>query len=224
MLAESVIQGKGSNMSAGASGFGGGLGSVIGSSLASSDLSNAQNTVNDLNNGFGNTVQPDIAFGQSFLSPATSAINNLQTTAGQTQSYDDFMKNYTNTPAARYQLQQADAVQNNTAAGQGNLLSGANIKAIDTMNNGIISQNANTAYNEYLQGNSQQFGQLNTALGDMFNAIGVGTTATGQLAGLDSSTMAANANIAASQAKNDQSKGSGIGSMFSGLGGRPVSF
>ena len=40
----------------------------------------------------------------------------VQTAAGNTQGYNEFMQGYTNTPAAQYQLQQADAVQNNSAA------------------------------------------------------------------------------------------------------------
>lgn len=206
------------------SSFGAGLGTLIGSSLAANTLRSGQNAVSDTASGFGNTVQPYNAFGQSFLPTATSAINNLQSTAGNVQSYDQFMKNYTNTPAAQYQLEQAQAAQNSSAAATGGLLSGANERALATINQGIVSQGANTAYNEYLAGNQQQFGQLNTALGNMFNAIGVGTTATGQLGSVSSSQMNSQAQLAAAQAKNDQSKGSGIGSMFSGIGSLATMF
>jgi hypothetical protein len=58
----------------------------------------------------------------------------------------------------------------------------------------------------------------------MFGAIGIGTQATGQIAGLDSSQMNSTASLAASQAKNDQSKGSGIGSLFSGIGSMALAF
>ena len=114
-------------------------------------------------------------------------------------------------------MQQADAVQNNSAAATGGLLSGSNERALGAINNGIVAGNANKAYDEYLAGNNQQFGQLESALGNMFNAIGVGTTATGQQAGVDTSQLTAQSNIAQAQAKNNQAKGSGIGSMFSGL-------
>lgn len=198
-------------------GFGGGLGAVIGANMGANDLENGMTAVNNVSSGFQNTTQPYNQFGQSFLSPATNAINNATTTAGNTQGYNDFMSSYTNTPAAQYQLQQADQVQNNSAAASGGLLSGANERALGTINNGIVSQNANNAYNEYLSGNSQQFGQLESALGDMFKAIGVGTTATGQQAGIDTAQIGAQSQLAQAQAKNDQSKGSGIGSMFGGL-------
>jgi hypothetical protein len=199
------------------SGFGAGLGQLIGSGLANDQLNTGSNTVNNISAGFANTTEPYNNFGQSFLPGATNAIGGVQQAAGQTQGYNQFMSGYTNTPAAQYQLQQADAVQNNSAAARGGLLSGANDRALGTINNGIVSQNANTAYNEYLAGNNQQFGQLESSLGNMFNAIGVGTTATGQQAGVDTSQLTAQSNIAQAQAKNDQAKGSGIGSMFSGL-------
>ena len=201
------------------SGFGAGLGTLIGSGLANDQLNAGSNTVNNISSGFANTTAPYNSFGQSFLPQAANAIGGVQQAAGQTQGYNQFMQGYTNTPAAQYQLQQADAVQNNSAAATGGLLSGSNERALGTINNGIVAGNANTAYNEYLQGNQQQFGQLESSLGNMFNAIGVGTTATGQQAGVDTSQLTAQSNIAQAQAKNDQSKGSGIGSMFSGLTG-----
>lgn len=200
------------------SSFGAGLGTVIGSSMGASDLSSGLSAVNGIGSNLQAQEAPNVNFGQSFLQPATSAITNLNNTAGNVQSYDDFMKNYTNTPGVQYQLGQANNVASTSAAANGQALSGANIRNNTTIDQGIISTGANNAYNEYLSGNQQQFGQLNTALGDMFNAIGVGTTATGQEAGLDASQMGATSQIAQAQAKNDQSKGTGIGSMFSGLG------
>ena len=59
---------------------------------------------------------------------------------------------------------------------------------------------------------------MTSALGSMFQGIGVGQTATGQQAGVDTSQMNNTSAIAQAQAKNDQSKGSGFGSMFDGLG------
>lgn len=199
-------------------GFGGGLGAVIGGEIGANDLSNGQNAVNYTTDSFTGAVQPYNTFGQSFLPTATSAINNIQGKAGNVESYNDFLSKYTNTPAAQYQIQQADEAQNNSAAATGGLLSGANERALGTINQGIVAQGANTAYNEYLQGNQQGFGQLETALGNMFNAIGVGQTATGQQAGVDAAQIGATSSIAQAQAKNAQSKGSGLGSMFNGLG------
>lgn len=203
--------------------IGSGLGTVIGSSLAASDLTSGSNAVNGISSGFAGTVAPDINFGQSFLPNATQLGNNLTNNNGP-QGYNDFMSTYTNTPAAQYQLQQADAVQSSSAASKGQLLSGANERGLATINNGIVSQNANTAYNEYLSGNNQQFNQLSTSFGDILNAIGVGNTASGQVAGVDTSQMGATSNIAQAQAKNDQSKGSGIGSLFGGLGSMATAF
>lgn len=198
--------------------FGSGLGAVIGANMASNDLENGQSAINSGADAFLMRSQPYNYFGQSFLPRADAAIGGVSDAAGKTQGYDQFMSGYTNTPAAQYQLQQADATQNNSAASKGGLLSGANNRALSTINNGIVSQNANTAYNEYLAGNNQQFGQLESALGNMFSAIGVGTTAMGQQAGVEGAQIGATSNIAQAQAKNDQSKGGGIGSMFGGIG------
>lgn len=200
------------------SSFGAGLGSIIGSSLGASDLSAGLKDVNTTSGSFGSIVEPNIGFGQSFLAPATTAVNNLGTTANNVQSYQDFAKGFQGTPGAQYQQSVADAAQNNSAAAKGGLLSGANLRSLDTINQGIANTDLNSAYNEYLGGNQQQFGQLQSVLGDLFQGIGVGTTSTGQIAGVDSSQINAQSQIAQAQAKNDQSKGSGIGSLFGGLG------
>lgn len=204
--------------------FGSGLGTLIGSEIGASDLNAGLNNVNSTAAGFGGAVAPYSNFGASFLGPAGSTINNVNGVAGTVKGYDQYMSEYGGTPAAKYQMQQADEAQNESAASRGGLLSGTNLRALGTINSSIASQNANQAYQEYLQGNQQQFGQLEQSLGNMFNAIGVGTTATGQLGAVDTSQMNNQAQIAQAQAKNDQGKGSGLGSMFSGIGSLPAAF
>jgi hypothetical protein len=204
--------------------FGAGLGQVIGGAIAADDLSAGLTSVNRTAGQFGENVAPYNSFGQSFLPAASSTIGEVKGKAGETQSYEDFAKGYTASPGVQYQLQQGKEAQNESAASKGQLLSGTNLRALDTISQGIAGTGMNTAYNEYLQGNNQQFGQLESALGNMFSAIGVGTTATGQQAGVDSSQMNNQAAIAQAQAKNDSSKGSGLGSMFSGLGSMAAMF
>lgn len=202
------------------SGFGGGLGTLIGAGLGAQDLQSGLQNVDNTSQGFQNTTNPYNQFGSSFLGPASGMIGQIGQTAGQDPNlnYNTFMQNYQTSPAAQYQMGVADAAQNNSAAAQGGLLSGANERALATTNTGITNQFANQAYGNYLQGNQQQFGQLESALGNMFSAIGVGTTVTGQQAGVDVGQMNAQSQLAQAQAKNDQSKGSGIGSMLSFLG------
>jgi hypothetical protein len=204
--------------------FGSGLGTLIGSGLAASDLEQGQSNAQAIGAGFQGQVAPYNNFGVSALGPASNELNTIGTQAGNVQGYNDFIKNYQTSPAAQYQEQQATEAQNESAASQGGLLSGTNQRALGTINSGIAAQNANTAYNEYLQGNQQGFGQLTSALSGMLGAIGVGTTATGQMAGLDTSQMNANTALAIQQSKNDQSKGSGLGSMFGGLGSLAAAF
>lgn len=202
------------------SGFGGGLGTLIGTGLGAQDLNSGLQNVDNTSAGFQATTNPYNQFGQSFLSPATGAIGNINATAGADPNlnYNTFMQNYQTSPAAQYAIGQANTAQNSSAAAKGGLLSGANERALATTDTGIANQYANQAYGSYLQGNSQQFGQLESALGNMFSAIGVGTTATGQQAGVDVAQMNQQSQLAQAQAKNDQAKGGGIGSMFSGLG------
>jgi len=199
--------------------FGSGLGTIIGSEEAKTDLANGLQGVNNIAGGFGSTVAPYNSFGQSFISPATSTINGIQSVAGKDPNlnYNTFMQNYATSPGAKYDIGVATNVQNNSAAAKGKLLSGSNERALSDISTGIASKYANQAFGNYLAGNNQQFGQLESALGNMFNAIGVGTTATGQQAGVDVGQMNSTAAIAQAQAKNDQSKGSGFGSLFSGL-------
>lgn len=206
--------------------FGSGLGTVIGTSIGAEDLNAGLSNVNNVASGFQGTTAPYNTFGQSFLSPASGAIGNISATAGADPNlnYNTFMKNYQGSPGQAYSIDVADKAQNSSAAATGQLLSGANERALATTNTGIANTYANQAYTNYLTGNNQQFGQLESALGNMFNAIGVGTTATGQQAGVDVAQMNQESALAQAQAKNDQAKGGGIGSMFGGLGSLAASF
>lgn len=205
-------------------GFGEGLGQVIGGMMAAEHLDQGKRDVSATAGHFGQATDPYNTFGQSFLEPAAGGISEVRDKAGETMGYNQFAANYMASPGVKYQLDQATEAQNNSAASRGQLLSGTNLRALSTINQGIASTGMNTAYDQYLKGNNQQFGQLETALGNMFGAIGVGTTATGQQAGVANAQMGAQANLAAAQAKNDQSKGSGFGSIFGGLGSLATGF
>lgn len=204
--------------------FGEGLGGVIGAGMAADHLDQAKNDVQVIGSSFSNAVQPYNSFGQSFLPGATDTIGELKTKAGDTKGYDEFMAGYSESPGAKYVKDQALEAQNESAAAHGGLLSGTNQRALATIGEGISSTFANQAYDQYLKGDSQQFGQLESALGGMFKAIGVGTTATGQKAGVDAAQMGATANIAKSEAENDRAKGTGMGSMFGGVASMAAAF
>ena len=207
--------------------FGDGLGAIIGSGLAANDLSGGQKAVNNTADSFaGNIAGPYNEFGQSFLGPAAGTINGIAKVAGADPNlnYNTFMKNYQTSPGAQYAIDTANTAQENSAAARGGLLSGANQRALGTIDTGIANTYANQAFTNYLAGNNQQFGQLESALGNMFGAIGIGTQATGQIAGVDNAQIGATSQIAQAQAKNDQSKGGGIGSLFSGIGSLAAAF
>jgi len=201
------------------SGIGSGLGTIIGSEIANSQLNSGMNNINQIAQGFTGQTQPYNSFGQSFLGPASGAINNIGKVAGADPNlnYNNFMSNYQTSPAAKYEMGVADAAQNSSAAATGGLLSGSNERALAGVNTGIANTYANNAYTNYLAGNQQMFGQLQGSLQNMFNAISVGTTATGQQAGVDTSQIAGQSQIAQAQAKNDANLGMGIGQMLGGL-------
>jgi hypothetical protein len=197
--------------------FGDGLGAIIGAQEGKQDLQAGQDAVNGVSSSFGSSVAPYNSFGQSFMPAASTAADKVTGAAGNVQSYDDFMKNYQASPGAQYDIQQGQEAQDNSAAARGQLLSGTNQRAQSDITQSISNKYANQAYGSYLQGNQQSFGQLTSALGSLFQGIGVGTTATGQQAGVDSAQIGATSSLAQAQAKNDQSKGSGFGSLFSSL-------
>jgi hypothetical protein len=199
------------------SGFGAGLGQVIGSGMASGAITAGQGAVNNNVGGVEQQTAPFVGFGQGQIPNAGQAITNIAGTAGTAEGYNQFISSYQNTPAAKYQMQQADAVQNSSAAAKGDVLSGANERALGTINEGIGAQNANTAYDEYLKGNNQNFGQLESSLGNMFNAIGVGTTGTGQDVSAVNGQNTATAALTGQQAQAQTAKGNGIGSIFGSL-------
>lgn len=206
------------------SGFGSGLGGIIGGALASSDLSNASSMVNGMGQDVINQTTPYNQFGQSFLPQAQSAVSNLSATANSVPQFGDFMKNFSLSPGAQYTLGQAKEAQNNSAASTGQLLSGTNERALTGIANGIVNNDIAQQYGLTLQGNQQQFGQLQSVLGDMFQGIGVGQTATGQQAQIQGANINAQSQIAQSQAKADAGKGSGFGSLFSGVGKAATKF
>jgi hypothetical protein len=173
------------------------------------------------------STAPYNEFGSSLLQPTASALTGNSTVGAarllgngnDVKSYDQFMKDYQTSDAAKYQIGQATQAIDNSSAARGKLLSGGNLRAINEATQGITSTYANQAYSNYLAGNNQQFGQLQSILGNLFQGIGVGQTATGQDVSAVSSENSAQAAIASAQAKADSGIGSGIGGMFSGLAG-----
>lgn len=198
--------------------FGAGLGQIIGGAMAKDTLDNAGQAAGEAGNGFLNLVSPNIQFGQSFLPEVKTALGAQGTLSGNTMSFDQFMDNYDTSPAAKYQIQQGTEATNNSAAAKGGLLSGTNQRALSTMQQGISNQFANQAWGNYLSGNQNQFGQLQSIIGNMFSGINSGQTASGQYGGVLGTQMNNQAQLAQAEAKADQSKGSGFGSLFSGVG------
>ena len=159
-------------------GFGGGLGGSHRRSDWGQDLSAGQNSVNNDTSNFTNTTQPYNTFGQSFLQPATAR--------SATSTYRGTIRRATTSlcPATQYAGCAVPATASGPSTEQQRRRDWQSAFRLQRTRarhhqQGIVAQNANTAYNEYLPATVKQFGQLESALGNMFNAIGVGQTATG---------------------------------------------
>lgn len=205
-------------------GFGEGLGQLIGGAMASDTLGEGMMTVRGLGDQAGAVMAPFVGFGQSFMDPASTMAGKLSSTAGKVPQFQDFMKDFKLSEGGKYTLGQTLEAADTSAAARGGLLSGANLRARETAANGIVSQDIAQQYGLSLQGNAQQFGQLSSAFGSLLSGVNLGSGAAGTAVGALNSQMQTQAQLAAAQAKADQSKGSGIGSMFSGIGSMAAKF
>lgn len=199
-------------------GFGEALGALFGGGMAAESINEGKAAVGRTADAFSGAVAPFREFGASWLDEADINARRVAERAGTVKGYDEFMRDYTASPGAQYIMDQARETQNNSAAAKGKALSGGNLRALTSLTEGLSSTFANQAYGQYLAGDQQQFGQLQTALGDMFAAIGVGTTATGQLGSVATSQMGAQASLAKTEAENDRAIGKGFGGLFDGIG------
>lgn len=204
--------------------FGDGLGTFIGAGMAAKDLSRGMDAVGDTASRAIGASEPYNQFGQSFMPHAWQGVADTRNFAGSTEGYDDFAARYETSPGVQYRMGQAQEAQNASAAAKGQLLSGTNLRALNDITQGIAATGLNDAYTQYIAGRNTQFGQLESALGNMFQAIGVGQTATGQQAGVAGAQMGAQSALAKSQAENSRAKGSGLGSIFGGLGSFAAGF
>lgn len=105
--------------------------------------------------------------GQNALSSLTSAANSTDKYVGSQFNYNGSSNpNYTSpefnfeeSPSYQFRKQQGmDGIQSQAAAG-GGLLSGATLKALNSYNSDLASQEYGNAYNQYLQGEQLKQGQ-----------------------------------------------------------------
>jgi hypothetical protein len=220
--------------------LGAGIGDIIGGSIASDDIAAGQSEIGNIVGQFGQMVDPYINFGDAFLNPTsnilegsngsgagsnpTIGLSRLQGNGNDVTQLGNFASNFNMSPGGQYLLSTADAAQNNSAAARGGLLSGANNRALSTINTGIANTDMLSQYQAYLQGNQQQFNQLQGSLSDQFQGIGVGQTGVGQYGSVLSSEMMAQAQMAAAQAQAGAAKGQGAGQAIGGLGAMAAKF
>lgn len=89
------------------------------------------------------------------------------------------------TPGYQFQLQQGEQALQNSAAAQGNLLTGGTAKALDQYSQGLASTNYQQAYNNALTQYQQSYNQFQQGQANQYNRLaglaGLGQTSAGQL-------------------------------------------
>lgn len=200
-----------------AEGFGGGLSDFIAGGMGSAAIDEGQALIAGLGGAGQEMVQPFIDFGEGLLPEAGTAIGKVNDAAGKVPQFSDFMKDFSLSQGAQYQMDKTLGAGNATAAARGGLLSGANQRSQMELAQGITSQDMAQQYGLTLGGNQQAFGQLQGAAGTTLQGVGVGTTGAGiGMQGIVAQ-MQAQAALAAAEAKSEGQKGGGIGSMISGV-------
>lgn len=200
-----------------ADGFGGALGDIIGGGMGSDAIQAGMDAVAGLGGAGQKMVQPFIDFGTGLLPEAGTAIDKVNASAGNVPQFQDFMKDFTLSNGAQYQMDKTLGAADTSAAARGQLLSGANLRNQMELANGIVSGDVAQQYGLTLGGNQQAFNQLQGAAGTTLQGVGVGTTGAGiGMQGIVAQ-MQAQAALAAAQAKSDSQKGGGIGSLVGGF-------
>lgn len=126
-----------------------------------------------------------------------------------------------NTPGYKFQLEQGTQALARQNAASGSEFSGAAIKEGQQFAQGLADSTYNTAYQQYLQNNQQNFGMLNTAAGSGQNAAtNQGGFAQG-LSNLGTGTLQNTGNITAAgnNAGNTAVNNSLAGALYGGVGG-----
>ena len=141
---------------------------------------NAQNPIWQAGQNSLGALQSGLQNGQYLTTPYNYQMNNQYGATGggygyqpnapqqfgqQPQSYQVGQFNFQQNPAYGFQQQQGAQGINNSAASQGNMLSGATQKALGQFSTNLANQSYNTAYNQYLQGQGLQQTQAQMGLG-----------------------------------------------------------
>lgn len=150
-------------------------------------------------------------------------------------SFEDFAKDFTMSPGAQFALKTAESGQNNNAASSGQFYSGSNMRANDTIAEGIANQDLLSQYQAVLSGQQQQYGQYVTdfqqnlagqsqdfsqreqSFQNMFNQETLGEKAAASTALLAGSGASSLGSLFGQQANAQASKGSGVGGLIGGL-------
>ena len=154
--------------------------SVIGSSAASDAANteaNASNQASAVEQAMFNQTQ---ANEKPFLDAGSNALVALQQGIGVGPGTNNSgtgplnkpftMADYQTSPGYQFQLQQGEnAVLNNKSA-LGGVNSGNTLKALTSYGQGVANQDYWNAYNAYVNGQNQKFGQLQTVAGSGQNA------------------------------------------------------
>jgi hypothetical protein len=192
----------------------------------------AQNALNVNQQQFATNqqnIQPFLKAGQN----AVGELGGLTNTPGQglltpwTQQFQaPTAEQAAQTPGYQFQLQQGENALQNSAAAQGNLLSGGTGAALEQYGQGLASENYQQVYNNALTQYQQSYNQFENNQSNEYNRLaglaGTGQTAATQLGqlGQQSANTAANIDLTtgAQQGQDIQNAGAATASGYASLG------
>jgi hypothetical protein len=192
----------------------------------------AQNALNFQEQEYGqnqSNIKPFLQAGQN----AVGTLGSLTNTPGQglltpwTQQFQaPTAEQAAQTPGYQFQLQQGENALQNSAAAQGNLLSGGTGEALEQYGQGLASENYQQVYNNALTQYQQSYNQFENNQANEYNRLaglaGTGQTAAGQLGQTGQAAASNIGNIslgtAAQQGQSLQNAGAATASGYASLG------
>lgn len=145
-----------------------------------------------------------------------TSLGQYQQNIGNQPTYQNTLANLVNDPGFRFRLQQGQQTLENSAAANGNLLSGATLKDLMGYAQGMASQEGQAAY-------ARDFNAFNNTQNQLANLMQSGMNASGQIVGTGQATTNNLANLAmqsgANQANHFTNLANAGNSFLNGLSG-----
>jgi Ca2+/Na+ antiporter len=215
-----------------AEGIGGLIGNLFGSSNANAAIQAGMSDVSGLTQAGVQQLAPYNEVGASYLGPVAGDLLDSSTGSsniGQGRinaptnpvDFENFASNFNESEGAKYLQQTATEAQNSTAAAKGGLLSGANLRSLTGITEGIANQDLLEQYKAFTSGQQQDFQQRETSYQNLYGQEAMGLQAATAEAGTFAQGARAMGSLAGTQATIAQQQsnafGSSLGNIFKGI-------